>query len=82
MQKFFFSFLFFVLNININAQDLSYYLPQNINYNKNIPTPKEIINHEVGEWHITHDRLVLYMKTVAKACPERILFQSMGFTTE
>jgi Zinc carboxypeptidase len=64
------------------AQDLSYYLPQNISYNKNIPTPKDIINHDVGEWHITHDRLLLYMKAVAKACPEKVQLQSMGFTAE
>ena len=66
----------------LNAQDLSYYLPKNVSYNAAIPTPKEIINHHVGEWHITHDRLVLYMKAVAKANPERILLQSMGFSTE
>ena len=24
----------------------------------NIPTPKEIIGHEVGEWHVSHDKLV------------------------
>jgi hypothetical protein len=71
----------FVVKIS-TAQDLSYYLPKNITYNKNIPTPASIINHEVGEWHITHDRLVLYMKAIAKACPERVVLQSMGFSTE
>ena len=24
--------------------------------NSSIPTPKEIIGHEVGEWHVTHDK--------------------------
>ena len=30
-----------------------------------IPKPKDIIYHEVGEWHVTHDRLVNYMKAIA-----------------
>jgi hypothetical protein len=66
----------------MRSQELAYYLPQNVNYNKTIPTPKSIINHEVGEWHITHDKLIMYMKAVANACPERIVLQSMGFSTE
>jgi hypothetical protein len=64
------------------AQDLSYYLPKEISYNTSIPKPKEIINHEVGEWHVTHDRLVLYMKTLAKARPDRIKLETMGYTFE
>lgn len=49
------------------SQDLSYYLPQQVTYNPAIPKPKEVIYHEVGEWHVTHDRLVSYMKAVAAA---------------
>ena len=30
-----------------------------------IPTPKEIIGHEVGEWHVSHDKLVQYMYALA-----------------
>ena len=37
--------------------DLSYYLPQDVTYDQSIPTPKEVIGHEVGEWHVTHDKL-------------------------
>ena len=49
------------------AQDLSYYLPQDVTYNPSIPKPKDIIFHEVGEWHVTHDRLVNYMRAIATA---------------
>ena len=46
-----------LLSVNCIAQvysgDLSYYLPNNVTYNQNIPTPKSIIGHEVGEWHVT-----------------------------
>ncbi len=61
--------------------DLNYYLPQGISYNKKIPTPKEIIGHEVGEWHVTHDKLMFYMQTLAKAS-DRISIENRGYTFE
>ena len=45
---------------------LDYYLPDGT-YNSNIPTPGSIIGHEVGEWHITHDKLVYYMRDWVKS---------------
>ena len=68
----------------LNAQsqtDLAYYLPQNITYNKNIPTPASVIGHEVGEWHVTHDKLVQYMQTLA-AASDRISIEDRGSTFE
>lgn len=64
-----------------NKIDLSYYLPKNVIYNKNIPTPKSVIGHEVGEWHITHDKLLYYMKTLAKVS-DRIVIEERGKTFE
>ena len=61
--------------------DLSYYLPQNTTYNKTIPTPKSVIGHDVGEWHITHDKLVEYMKALA-ASSDRITLENRGTTFE
>lgn len=66
----------------VSAQDLSYYLPDSITYNPAIPKPKDIIYHEVGEWHVTHDRLVNYMKAIAAAAPQRVKLETMGFTYE
>lgn len=64
------------------AQELSYYLPDNVTYNPAIPKPKDIIYHNVGEWHVTHDRLVNYMKAIAAAAPDRVRLEIMGFTYE
>ncbi|GGW70495.1 zinc carboxypeptidase [Winogradskyella epiphytica] len=61
--------------------DLSYYLPEGVNYNSNIPTPESIIGHEVGEWHVTHDKLVQYMKAIA-AASDRITLEDRGKTFE
>lgn len=61
--------------------DLNYYLPQGITYDERIPTPKEIIGHEVGEWHVTHDKLMFYMQALA-AASDRITLANRGTTFE
>jgi hypothetical protein len=78
-----YSFLFLVLGIFVaKAQiDLNYYLPANQNYNPNIPTPKEILGHEVGKWHVSHDKLSEYMRTLA-ASSDRIQIENRGKTYE
>lgn len=73
-----------MLFLNLSAQeklDLGYYLPQGITYNKNVPTPEEVIGHEVGKWHVTHDKLMFYMQTLAKSS-SRISIENRGETFE
>lgn len=81
MKKFFVYGALLISNFTL-AQDLKYYLPDSITYNTAIPKPKDIIYHEVGEYHVTHDRLVNYMKAIAAAAPERVKLETMGFTYE
>jgi len=64
-----------------SATPLEYYLPEDVSYDQNIPTPKSIIGHEVGEWHITHDKLVRYMYALANAS-DRISIEDRGTTFE
>ncbi len=64
-----------------NEVTLDYYLPQNISYDASIPKPADVIGHEVGEWHITHDKLLFYMQTLAKAS-DRITIETRGETFE
>lgn len=78
----FLNFYLFLTGLSLYAQDLSYFLPDSVTYNPSVPKPKDIIYHEVGEWHVTHDRLVNYMKALAVAAPERIKLETMGFTYE
>lgn len=61
---------------------LQYYLPDSVQYDADIPVPKSVIGHEVGEWHVTHDKLVYYMQAVAAACPQRIKLEVTGTTYE
>ncbi|MDO9036947.1 MAG: M14 family zinc carboxypeptidase, partial [Lutibacter sp.] len=78
---FFFLSLAFVANAQTNQLNLSYYLPDDVTYNVDIPTPKSIIGHEVGEWHVTHDKLVNYMQVLANSS-DRITFENRGTTVE
>ena len=82
MRKILLAFGIIIGSLQSHAQDLSYYLPQNISYNMAIPKPKEVIYFEPGEWHVTHDRLVNYMKAIATAAPDRVKLETMGFTYE
>lgn len=82
MRKAFFCCILFAASLQLRAQDLNYYLPDNVTYDPAIPKPKDIIYHEVGEWHVTHDRLVNYMKAIATAAPGRVKLETMGFTYE
>ena len=78
------SFLLFAIFsfANLQAQlDLSYYLPPHVKYDPAIPTPQSVIGHEVGEWHVTHDKLVAYMMALDKAS-DRISLQITGYTHE
>ncbi|MTI20615.1 zinc carboxypeptidase [Fulvivirga sp. RKSG066] len=61
--------------------DLNYYLPQNVSYDNNIPTPESVIGHQVGEWHISHDRLVNYMYALAEAS-DRVTIKEYAQTYE
>lgn len=81
MRRFSFVFLL-ALVANLSwAQDLSYYLPKGYTYNPKVPTPKQVLGYEVGEWHVTHDQLVNYMKAVA-ATSDRVKFEETGRSYE
>ncbi len=55
-------------------QPLTYYLPD-IPYDKNLPTPESYFSFQIGEWHITHDQLVGYMRALAAASPKAKLVE-------
>lgn len=61
--------------------DLAYYMPEGITFHPSVPVPKSVIGHEVGEWHVTHDRLVNYMYALDKAS-DRVSLEVTGHTYE
>ncbi len=60
---------------------LSYYLPKEISYNSEIPTPEEFTGHQVGEWHITHDKLYYYMLKLSEIS-DRAVWEEYGRSHE
>ena len=70
-----------MVNIAFAQKDLSYFLPDSVTYDASIPTPESVIGHQVGEWHVTHDKLVYYMKALAEAS-DRITIEETGVTYE
>ncbi|TXG39065.1 M14 family metallopeptidase [Seonamhaeicola maritimus] len=83
MRPYIFGILIFCMGLSggQNQFDLSYHLPQNITYDSNIPTPSSVLGHQVGEWHVTHDKLVEYMKAISMAS-DRVSIEDRGNTFE
>ncbi len=76
--------LTFLLSLQITAQedlDLSYYLPQDVTYNEDIPKPQDVLGYIPGEWHASHDQILNYMRALAAASP-RISIENRGRTYE
>ena len=61
--------------------DASYYLPSDHEYDTTIPTPQSVLGFNVGDWHVSHDKLAEYMKELAQAS-ERISIENRGTTYE
>ncbi|MFE3869414.1 M14 family zinc carboxypeptidase [Flavobacterium sp. LS2P90] len=85
MKLFFYFTILIAFGVHAQQQKeqvtLDYYLPQNVTYNKNIPTPKSFFNFELGEMHTDHTQLANYMMEVAKVS-DRILIETTGYTFE
>ena len=71
-----------LFSISLNSQThLSYYFNNSEKFDQTIPKPSEVIGHEVGEWHVTHDKLVQYMYAIANSS-DRIIIEETGKTYE
>ena len=71
-----------LFSISLNSQThLSYYFDNSEKFDQTIPKPSEVIGHEVGEWHVTHDKLVQYMYAIANSS-DRIIIEETGKTYE
>ena len=68
--------------IFLNGQEtLNYFLPSDIVYNQNIPTPVQFFGHEPGEWHLSHDKLYAYITELAKVS-DRAIWEEYGKSYE
>jgi hypothetical protein len=82
MKKIFLAALLVSFPCFISAQVATgYYLPQDISYNSDIPSPKEFFGHEIGEWHLSHDRLYMYMLELSEVS-DRAVWEEYGRSYE
>lgn len=86
--KYILTICFFLVAGMLSAQnpsdavaEMDYYLPQDVEYNEDIPTPQEVLNMVPGEQHVSHDQLVNYMYAVAEAS-DRVTIKEFGRTYE
>lgn len=82
MKKTFLSVVI-LLTLNIlNAQvDLQYYLPGKNNLNPSVTTPKQFTGHEIGDFHLTHDKLYYYMLELDRIS-DRAVWEEYGKSHE
>ena len=73
------------LSASVQAQsptyDLNYYMPEGVQFDPSIPTPEEVLNYQVGEWHVRHDQLVRYMEVLSEHS-DRFQMTVMGYSHE
>ncbi|MFL2639547.1 MAG: M14 metallopeptidase family protein [Flavobacteriaceae bacterium] len=85
-MRFYFS-LFFFLNLTFcfsqKNTDLSYYFSDTSSFDSKIPKPSSVTlgNKEIGYNHISHDRLLTYMRSLANSS-DRITIVERGDTFE
>ncbi|MDP5029859.1 MAG: M14 family metallopeptidase [Paraglaciecola sp.] len=72
--------LIFLSQSSYAVQDKDY-LPADTTYLPAVTTPTQALGSEVGEWHVRHDQLVSYMRTLA-AQSERVSLVDIGRTHE
>ena len=67
---------------SLQAQNtLQYYLPEGYTYNPKVPTPRTVLGFEVGDWHATHDQVIMYMHALA-AASDRVSLEVIGRSYE
>ena len=66
--------VFFAL-IAVSQEKLDYFLPADVNYDKKIPTPEQFYKMQMGEWHLTHDQVLNYMREIDQLSDRAILVE-------
>ncbi len=68
-------------NFKVYSADVSTYLPNDGDYNAQIPTPESSLGFGIGERHPRHDQVLHYLTQVAVTSP-RVMIEEMGKTTQ
>ncbi len=74
-------FCLLFLTCTANARTAQEYLPPESDLDPAVPTPESVLGWDVGDWHVSHDKLVQYMQALAGASP-RVSVKVIGYTHE
>jgi len=80
-MRIFASLLLLLFVTSLSARTAQHYLPDGADPDPAIPTPESVLGWDVGEWHVSHDKLVQYMQALAAASP-RVSIKVIGETYE
>ena len=75
-----FLFTFFAGTSYCQSIDMKYYFPED-SFDPNIPTPEEVIGFIPGEWHASHDKLIMYYRALAEAS-EKVSLEEYAYSYE
>jgi hypothetical protein len=60
---------------------MEYFLPNDVSYNKNIPTPEEFFGQKIGEWHLNYEQILSYLHEIDRLS-ERAVIQEYARSYE
>lgn len=66
--------VFFTL-IAVSQEKTDYFLPAGVNYDTRIPTPGQFFKMQMGEWHLTHDQVLNYIREIDQLSDRAILVE-------
>ena len=69
-------FVTLTIVLNLSAQEpIDYFLPLDIEYDQQIPTPEKYFSQQLGEWHLTHDQVLNYMNAIVAASDRAVIHE-------
>ncbi len=73
--------IFAIFSLQNAVSQNDYFFPQNLVFDKGIPSPQEFLGYNIGDWHTRHDRMVAYFEKLAELS-ELAEFQIIGYSNE
>ncbi len=67
--------LLFTFSFTIKAERPLTYFLDDIEYDASIPSPKDFLGYQIGEWHLNHALLAQYIEKVAEASDRAIIYE-------
>ncbi|MDF1576613.1 MAG: M14 family zinc carboxypeptidase [Bacteroidales bacterium] len=65
----------FITSASSAQEKLDYFLPGDVSYRQDIPAPDQYFDQLLGQWHLTHDQVLSYMKEIARVSKRAGIFE-------